>query len=436
MMMPAQSQTGLILPGVFRGQPLLESMLQSSERPLLDASAVMEAFLDQLRPETAPASWLPWLFWALGGEDYYRPDWGETRMRLVLSRLVDLYRSRGTVEGLGLHLSLLADQTLLKATQPPAKAFAGVSLTAAEREAFESRHPEIQIWPFQHAGMARTAMLGHCWPGGASAETKGRCVPAVTDAIARVGDRLEWHDPLPVAQRPPGAFGADGAGVGRDSGGIFEIRVRGRACGLFLGRWLVGYTVDHGASRRLYRLLPDPVGGRDPLAVPPSLTPIRARADDLRIPGYGPGVFLRNRYTDVYPDRGGSFVGGHLVARHAEQRIGHAMRVFDPARVVGSRRAGIGFVGGFSLGDLPAHTMIARVQMSGRTVRAIVWPSRPLTGYIAISDAPGRIARGRWAGGLARRGGVKILMNTQAMTRIVAGEHVLTGTHTVGEFVK
>lgn len=435
MTMPAQSQTGLILPGVFRGQPLLESMLQTTERPLFAASAAMEAFLDQLRPETAPASWLPWLFWALGGEDYYRPDWSETKARLVLSRLVELYRSRGTVKGLGLHLSLLADQTLLAATQPPAKAFAGVSLATAEREAFRSRHPEIRIWPYQHMGVARTAMLGDCWPGGATAETKGRCFPAVTDAITRVGDRLEWYDPLPAAERPEGAFGADGAGVSRDSAGIFEIRVRGLAHGLFLGRWLVGSTVDHGAARRLYRVLPDPVGGRDPLAVQPSLAPVRVMVEDLRIAGYGPGLFLRNRYADIYPDRGGSFVGGHLVARHAEQRIGHAMRVFDPARTVGSRRAGIGFVGGFAFGDLPAHTMIVRVQMPGRTGRTVVWPGRPLPGHIAASDAPGRIARGRWAGGLARRAGATVLINTQAMEQIATGEQVLAGTHTVGEFV-
>lgn len=436
MTVERQSQTGLILPGVFRGQPVLESLAQAAERPLNATARELEVFLDRLKPLTAPVSWIPWLFWALGGEDYYRPDWTATKARLVLSRLIELYRSRGTVEGLGLHVSILADQTLLKAVQPPAKAFAGVTLTPAEREAWESRHPEIRIWPYQHDGVARTAMVGRCWPGGTTAETRGRAFPAVTEAAARIGDRLEWHDPLPPAARPDGAFGADGAGVGRGRDGAFEIRVRGRAVGVIPGRWLAGQTVNHGAARRLYRVVSDPVGGGDPLALIPSLIPMRVRTTERRVPGFGPGFFLRNRYTDLYPDRGGSWPGRHLVTRRAERRIGQAMRIFDPARAAGSRRAGYGFLGATELGALPGHHLLVRVRMPGRTGPGVVWPGRPMVGQTTASDVADRVARGRWAGGLARRAGCRVALDIAAPERIRAGEQVVVGSHIVGDVVR
>ncbi len=433
MTIERQSQTGLLLPGVFRGEPLLESLLQTAERPIAATSAVMEAFLDRLRPETAPASWLPWLFWALGGEDYYRPDWSETKSRLVLSRLVDLYRSRGTVDGLGLHLRLLADQRLLKAAQPPGKAFAGVSLTAAEREAFESRHPEIRIWPFQHAGVKRSAFLGR---GGGwvvaplDVPTAGAgCFPAATDAPERIGDRLEWHDP-PAETRGDGR-----AAVRRGADGALELAIRAVVAGLCLGRALKGYTVDHGAATRLYRVIPDPVGGRDPLALQPSLTPIRVRTDDLRIAGFGLGFFLWNRYTDRYTDRGGSHVDRPLVHRRAETRLGGALRVFDQARVGSVRRGGHPFLGAVALGTVPAHEIEAWVEMLGTAGQGTIWPGRPLRGHLATSVATRRLAHGRWAGDLARRAGCRVRMDISHRRVIRPNETLMSGGATVGEYV-
>lgn len=433
MTIARQSQTGLILPGVFRSQPVLASLAQAGEQPLLDATAELEVFLNRLRPETAPASWLPWLLWAQGGEDYYRPDWTETRTRLVLSRLVDLYRSRGTIDGLGLHLSLLADQKILNTIQPPAKMFAGVSLAPPEREAFEARFPEIRVWPFQHAGVARTAMVDYAWPGGSTAETKGRAFPAVTDAADRIGDRLEWHDPLPSTERPAGAFGADGAGVGRGSDGAFEIRVRGLAIGLFPGRWLVGYPVDHGAARRLYRVVPDLVGGRGQLAILPTLTPIRVRADELRLHGSGAGFFLQNRYANTYPDCGGSFIGQSLITRHAERRIGYRSKLFDPARAMGLRHGGRTFIGAAALGAMPAHQIETAVDMRGWTASSVIWVGRHLRGHLDTSDVPARIARGRWAGDLARRAACRLLLNISPWNVVRARNSIVAGRVVAGE---
>lgn len=433
MTIERQSQTGLLLPGVFRGEPLLEDMLQAGERPLLGISAQMEALLAELRPETAPAAWLPWLFWALGGEDYYRPDWDETRQRLVLSRLVELYRSRGTVDGLGLHLRLLADLTLLRAIQPPAKAFAGVSLTAAERAQWESRHPEIRIWPFQHAGVRRSAFIGRgggyvVAPEDVPTAAIG-CFPAATDAADRIGDRLEWHDPQ------AGGLTADKAAVKRGADGVIELRIRGRAVGAFLGRWLAGWTVDHGAARRLYRITPDPVGGRDPLALQPSLTPMRVSTEEVRVAGSGRGFWLWNRYRDTYADRGGSFVGMPLVARHAEQRLGQSLRLFDPARAGSVRRGGHPFLGAVALGTVPAHEIEAWVEMRGTSGRGTIWPGRPLRGHLATSDATRRLAHGRWAGGLARRAGCRINLNISHRRAIRCRETILAGAVRVGDYV-
>lgn len=433
MTIERQSQTGLLLPGVFRGEPLLESLLRTVEQPLSTTSAAMEVLLDQLRPDTTPAAWLPWLFWALGGEDYYRPDWSETKTRLVLSRLIDLYRSRGTVDGLGLHLSLLAGQTLLKAVQPPANAFAGVSLSASERAAFEARMPDIRIWPFQHAGVKRTAFVGRgggfvVAPLDVPVVATG-CFPSATDAALRIGDRLEWHDPM-------AATSGDGrAAVRRGADGVLELAIRAVAAGLFLGRALRGYTVDHGAATRLYRVIPDPVGGRDPLALQPSLTPIRVRTDELRLAGYGRGLWLWNRYTDRYTDRGGSHVGGPLVHRRAETRLGASLHIFDPSRRGSTRRGGHPFLGGFALGTVPAHEIEAWVDMPSTVGRGTIWPGQPLRGHPAISDAARRLAVGRWAGDLARRAGCRVRMDISHRRVIRPRETIVSGGAIVGEYV-
>lgn len=423
--MRRQSTAGLLLPGIVRGQPLLETLLQTAESPSLQIRTSMEAFADRLRPDTTPTAWLPWVFWALGGEDYYRPDWDETRTRLVLSRLVDLYRARGTVEGLRLHLRLLADATLVRTAQPPARTFLLPSLTQAERAELETHYPEVRLRTSSQMGTKQSLFTGDCL--GDPAEHADVFL-SVTDADARLAEQARLYDPDTGVERPLQRATVDVAGL------VVRLGVRGHAAGMMVGHPLHGAVLDEGAASRLYTFAlqagtDDPIRARAALGAQPGMIPVDIWPTLHAEPGSGRGCFLWNRWADAYPDRGGAHLPTIPMRRRAEVRIWKSFRLFDPARAVTTSGRASVHLGAVRIGQVPPHVMEAQVSSLGRRPHRVAWPGTAMTtpSYLAASDAPARIARIRWAGNLARRAGCRVPVAIRTRRPLLVDPSVLCG---------
>jgi len=420
----ATAKTELLLPAIHRalGGPLQTTLLQAAEVPLFDAERAEEHFIYRLLADGAPTAWLRWLFYALGADAYWRDDWDETRMRLVLARLFELYRSRGTVEGLRLHLGLLADATVVRVAQPPSALYLVPSLTQAERLALEARHPEVRLRPFSESGVRQTAFVG---------DVLSPPFPTATDAADRLGERASLYDPLTGIETSATRSTVEGAGL------IVRVGLRGRAAGIMCGGWLTGATVDHRAASRLYTYAlqagtDDPLLRRASIGAQPGLIPFRVWWTPHHESGAGAGAFLSNRYPDVYPDRGGASLPTIPVRRNAGQRIWKSVRLFNPTRVdLSVRRASV-YLGGARIGRVAPHVLETAIQTAGRRPRGVIWPgcTHPTTAFLAASDAPARIARLRWAGNLARRAGCRVSVAIHTKRPLVVGSGVRCGEAT------
>lgn len=117
------------------------------------------------------------------------------------------------------------------------------------------------------------------------------------------------------------------------------------------------------------------------------------------------------------------------VRRQAARRIWTSVRLFDPAMAVSVVRRPSLHLGAARLGRLAPHTMELSVHAPGRRPRLAIWPDAGAAsgGYLAVSDAGARLGRIRWAGGLARRAGGRVVIATRTRVPLLAGT-VLTGT--------
>jgi hypothetical protein len=411
-----------LLPGIHRalGGALQTVLAQAAEAPLFDAEQTEESFIDRLLPDGAPAHWLRWLFYAMGADAYWREDYDDTRRRLILRRIFELYRSRGTVDGLGLHVNLLADATLVRAVQPPARLFLLPSLTQAERAALETHYPEVRLRPFNQPGLRRSAFVGDV--------PRAHTFPAVTDAVERVGESAVLYDPTTGIETPLQRATVEGEGL------VVRLARRGHAAGMMCGRPLAGATVDEGAASRLYTFALqagtiDPLLARASIGAQPGLLPVRVWWTDHREPGHGRGSFLRNRWLDVYQDRGGAALPTIPMRRDAEARIWKSFALFDPAVAPTVTRQAAIYLDGARIGRVSPHIMEASIHAPGRRPRAVVWPGviGATNGCVAASDAPARIERMRWAGNLARRAGCRIPVAIRTRRPLVSDPALLCG---------
>lgn len=429
-----QSKTSLFLPMLRTA--FFEGFLEAAEKSLFDIEEILEGFEPKLRSDTVPDEWLNWLFYALGGEDYLRDDFDDTRKRNALKRIFDLYKGRGTFPGMDLHWQLLVDNRLLKANQPPSKSFCGLSLTEGERKEFEKNHPEIRVYPFKSSGEKHSFFIRDCF---GDPDENYSVFPAQTDALLRIGEAVELYDPLADESTALHFFQYDKEHIERKTSNVVEVRLKGKAVGLFCGNILKGFTIDHGAKKRLYRLqlagiFQDEITKRIPLAATPSLIPFRMFYEEVKVSGDGRGFFLANRYPDVYPDTGGSFLPSFFVRRLAGERIYKKFKLFDPARVSFAQRTILAYMGAFRLGVLPPHTAEAYVDMLHVKPKKAFFITGFANGFYYKSDAGERIEKMRWAGNLARRAGSKIKIQTKNRKPIRALSSVVAGQYRVGEY--
>ena len=206
--------------------------------------------------------------------------------RWLVAHFHDLHCYKGTVHGLRLYWRVLLGRELLAAS-PPHKSYLGHSLTPAERAAFEAPHPEIRIYPFRHAGTKRGLMPGDC--------LGGPPWPVTTDAILRIGDRVELFDPLTNTATPIHTLERTREETTKVARETVQIRRPGRAAGVFAGACLRGGTVDHQAKSRLFTLhLERPyqteLERRSTLSLTPGLAEISAYYTIQGDPGQAQGV--------------------------------------------------------------------------------------------------------------------------------------------------
>ena len=433
-----QSKTGLLLPRVFRGNRLLEEYLLAGEKPLFDIQRELEGFLEKLLPFGAPADFLSWLFYALGAEDYLRDDWDEVKKRVVLANLFKLFRTKGTVEGLRLHLRILVDQTLIKANQPPDKSFSGISYSESERLQFEALHPEIRIYPFKHQGKQHSFFVGD-FLGDPALDFS--VFPSRTDALLRIGDTVELYDPLTGEAKPLNYFHIEKEYVEKKARQVVEIRKKGKAYGIFLSYFAFGKLVDHGAKERFYtvellRPWKEEIERRIPLSIKPTLSPFRTYYEEEKVRAKAYGLFLRNRYTDRFRDEGGAFIQGYFVRSNAGERIYKRLKLFDPNRIHFRRNINIiRFLGALRLSSIPKCSLEAYVDISSFAPKKLIFFQRFLSGYLLKSGAEGRIQKMLWAGRKAKAAGIKVKIATSLRHPLRSSQILVSGNIKSGDFV-
>ncbi len=423
-----QSKTGLLLPLVFRGNEQLEGFLTASEEDTYSLLKELESFLPKLLPGSSPEEWLRWLFYALGAEDYYREDFTRTDKRRILENIFELYKYKGTVKGLELHLRLLINRELYKATQPPDKCFLSPSYTNEERRQFEALMPEIRVFPFKKNSQGPTFFLG---------DFPNADFPDTTNAILRIGDVVELYDPLTGQSTPLNTYTLEKEYVHRKLRKEVQIRKKSKAHGVLPEDFLSGFIVNQKAGERLYTLVleqpyTEEIERRRWLSVQPSLTPVRTTYEEERVSGQATGFYLFNKYMDIYEDRGGSFLGEVPVSSDAEERIFKKLKLFDPDRASPVVNSSFRFLGATRVSSLKEFTMEAYVNATD--FQKAMHITTPLWGFASSSDANERIEDILWAADKNRPAGVKTLVSVTNHRPVRVGEFQLN-RNKLGEYI-
>lgn len=307
---------------------------------------------------------LPWLAWS---QDVlvWPADADESMRRNLTAGAWAMHRRMGTLAGLR-EMAGYQGGTIKRAIVPPSKTYAGVSLTAAERNTFVQRYPQLRIYPQRVTGKRVGAMLAHCFPGAG-------VHPTQTDATMRLAPQTYLYrdgveTPLQSTERST-------ISTERTGRSYLEVRRPGMARhGSFAGlpgRWLV----PGDAGQRMYRLTVETpyIDSREQLrhvAVSPSLQLLDVRYDWTAGTAFANGVHA------------GMHVAGHLRPSTARERIYKRLWLFDPAMEV-LRRGAISFAGATRL-SMPAHHAELAIAIPGhKHPRAA---GRYLTGYTIASD--------------------------------------------------
>jgi phage tail-like protein len=102
---PVETTSMRYLPSIFHNDMLMQRLLAIYEAPFVDFMCFLETLSYYFDPRMTPSSFLPflaqWVAMRLNGR------WPVERQREVIMRAVELYRWRGTAEGIKLFLELL-----------------------------------------------------------------------------------------------------------------------------------------------------------------------------------------------------------------------------------------------------------------------------------------------------------------------------------------
>jgi len=426
-----------LLPPSIAGDPKVQAAAGAAGGELDTIQTLTQRVYLWSRLEELPEEILDHLAWHLHVDGYHYA--ATRRAKLYLIR--EFYRfhaHKGTEYGLALYWRALLGRRLLKAA-PPGKSYLGSSLTPRERAAFEAPHPELRLYPFRHQGQKQGLFLGDTLgdPAGGLA-----VFPAASDALLRIGTRVEVYDPLLGASRPLHDLLYERGQAERLAREEVEVRRPGRAWGQFLGRTLARATVDHGAAGRLFRLkleraYRDEMERRIPLAIRPGLEPMSVYYRVVGEVGRARGVFLANRWPERFSDTGGrAYLGLAYPARSdAGLRLYKCFKLYDPGRTRLAPRNATLFLGAFRLGSLPPHTAEVALDLLGRRpARGLHLAGHLGGGHFYVSDAATRVAQACQVGRLAVRRSDKILLSISNRRPVRASAGIKTGEVVAGEY--
>ena len=112
---------------------------------------------DTFDPDRCPAAVLPFLAWHLS-IDLWDESWDEAKKRSVCRNAMRLHRLKTTPAGIRAHVRLTGAE-VVEFTRPPLRAHLTSTMTAAEREDWLSRLPQVRIYPFAHRSFMRPGAL-------------------------------------------------------------------------------------------------------------------------------------------------------------------------------------------------------------------------------------------------------------------------------------
>ncbi len=279
--------------------------------------------------------------------------------------------------------------------------------------------------------------------------------PFRTDAILRIGDEVDYYDPVSQEAMPLNIYEITQEQVEKEASGIENFALPEMGYGIYLGKNSLhsiriktngnkyyGFTVDQHPERRYYsveflRPYQDEVEKRHPLSIIPSLAPVQTYYTEEHIQAQEFGCFLRNRYLDVYPVHAGSFIGHStfIVDTHPENRLYKMIKLFDPSRAKFPQVPMMSFLGAMRLGNLPKFTGEIWIDMIGKAKPGAMFVGNAIGGFPQRGDADGKIELMEWAVQLSRAAGVEIWAKTTVYRTVRAGTGIMAGEFASGQSV-
>ena len=403
--------------------------------PLGRLSAIPVPIDQLLRADACPAPLLPWLAWALS-VDLWDEAWPEVKKRAIIAESFALHRKKGTIHAIDRYLAY-AGAELKRAITPPDKAFAGATMTAAERAEWLARFPQIRIFSFRDRGQATFgAFTRGAWKLPKTFLAARVVFPYQTDAGERWGRRAFLWDKgshhLATGLETPLRW-LERTSVTRT--GIAtryeQVLIPGTAVKtLFLGKMVAGnagrrdgrcFPLLSAAGARIVSLAIQSEYAADEdvliprFAVPSGLTPITAFPEKVAERGTarrGVEVFggAAGRWLDPATGerkRVPGFIKGYLPPSSAPFRLYDRFHLHDPARLPQARRA-TSFLGAMRLGMLAFHAQLD-VAITGR--RSVYHAGRFVWGHLVAADQR-PLLDARTAVNRAKAARDKVLINT------------------------
>lgn len=321
--------TELLLPALMRNNSdVFKEYLKAFEIPLKGYEKQCNYFPDKLLPDQT--LWFDFLFRALGSDKLNWKEHSITKKRAILKSIFSIYTEKGTAIGYDTILRLMCDKSLISIKIPPAKAFAGRSTTAEEKEYCESKFPELRIYHFYERNKRHSLFCSKYlakYPRGCAYET---------DAKQRVGKQITLYDPL---------FQSETTLTQYPTQDRYNVGLKSHKSGMFCGAILRGELINRHSEERLY-VIALPRGYRTEIErrtyAYPSLTPLTLYYKENRLQGKIKGTILNSA----------KFNATYLVRQNAELRIFKSIRLFDKDRAINKRWKGSQFLGSMKLGNL------------------------------------------------------------------------------------
>lgn len=386
---------------------------------------------DLWRPASCPENALPHLAWGLS-VDIWNKMWPVERKRWVAARALPMHQIKGTLEGIRQHIALV-DGEVLRVIRPPAKFYAGRSMTTDERIAFLSRFPQLRIYPYRSRGIRHRRGF---YAGSETIKTflaDEKADPTklgfarLSDAEARFGRRAFYFEPIDGSLTPMRWLERTTLTRHGDVVEFEQVGKRGRRGRRFFSGGYAGAAYvasERLAIRRTYTVrMERQYEFTDELRVlkgiSPSLAPI-----DVRPKPTAERVAFRTF---------GLYAGGLLRRKHsarstAHERLYDTTWLYDPERPIDSY-GGRSFAGHVRLG-IPPYTAEIEVAARRRRNRRSILAGRAHHKMFALPpDAHliSQVAHATRAGKAARD---RVLLDTTTTSRIEGRDLDLIGeTH-------